>query len=51
MFADYVDDLNEADHKDGFEDSNDLFENNGDDEIINNCLHGTVHNNCRYFYS
>jgi hypothetical protein len=23
MFADYVDDVNKADHKDGFEDSND----------------------------
>ncbi len=32
-------------------DSNDLFEDNGDDEVINNGLYGTVHNNCAYFYS
>jgi hypothetical protein len=44
MLVDYVDDLNEADHIDGFEDSNDLFEDNGADELVAG-QSGNFHNN------
>ncbi len=44
MLVDYVDDLNEAGHMDGFEDSNDLFEDNGDDELVAG-QSGNFHNN------
>ena len=35
MFTDYVDDVNEADHIDGFEDSNDIFEDNREHPYTN----------------
>jgi hypothetical protein len=46
--TDYIDDVNEADHKDGFEDSNDLFEDNGDDEVVMNEVAG-IYTNSSFF--
>ncbi len=44
MFADYVNGVNEADH-------NDLFEDNGDIDVVDNGPYGTVYKNCAYSYS